>query len=87
MLFDYYHSSHGERVQHHVFYRPALLSGRHIVDVLRAICGPADVSEAELDRVRKNATKEAIDMSWRMGSEGWEGVWKTMWYGAPVTAK
>ena len=55
---------------HHVLYRPALLNGRHIVDVLRAVCGPADVSEAELDRVRSEATKEASEVE--------EGVWETL---------
>ena len=45
-----------------VIYRPALLKGWHIVDVLRAICGPADVSEAELNRVRWEATEGAWHM-------------------------
>ena len=41
---------------HGVSYRPALLNSRHVVDVVRAVCGPADVSEAELDRVRRETT-------------------------------
>ena len=47
-LFNYiFHHGHN----HHVWYRPAQLKGRHIVDVMRAVCGPADVSEAELDEL------------------------------------
>ena len=69
MLFEYlpYHCT--------VYYRPALLNGRRVVDVLRAVCGPEDVSEAELDRVKRmiSANNEGF-----MG-EGWEGVWKASW--------
>ena len=60
MLFEYYYSSHYKRSL--IYYRPALLNGRHVVDVLRAVCGPADVSEAELDRVKKEATERARDL-------------------------
>ena len=63
---------------HLVFYRPALLNGRHIVDVVRAVCGPADVSEAELDRVRREATERAKERNHETG------VWRTWWRGAVV---
>ena len=82
MVFDYrYFATFWE---HNVLYRPALLNGRHIVDVLRAICGPADVSEAEMDRVRTEATKNASE--YMEGDEDWEGVWLTHWRGGAVTA-
>ena len=77
MVFDYTYCP--DEGLHYVLYRPALLNGRHIVDVLRAVCGPADVSEAELDRVRREATAKVQD-------EGWEGVWSTDWQGAEITA-
>ena len=64
---------------HMVHYRPALLNGRHIVDVVRAICGPADVCEAELDRARKVATEGAMEAFML------EGVWWTSWRGTIVT--
>ena len=72
MVFDY-HYSLDEDCPHKVAYRPALLNGRHIVDVLRAVCGPANISDAELDRVRREATEGAKDVKWA-GKE-WEGVW------------
>ena len=62
-------------------YRPALLNGRHPVDVLRAVCGPAVVSEAELDRVRRQATEGAICLQQVLGIEQWQGVWGTGWLG------
>ena len=83
LVFDYEYTLYNEL--HYVLYRPALLNGRHIIDVLRAVCGPADVDEAELDRIRREATERATDESgW---GEGWEGVWKTCWRGAAITAK
>ena len=69
-----------------VYYRPALLNGRHIVDVLRAVCGPADVSEAELDRVRRKATKAALNLGDRNGKE-WEGVWNAYWIDVAIVAQ
>ena len=70
-LFQYaYWPSH--QYNHQVFYRPALMGGRHIVDVLRAVCGPADVTEAELDRARSEASRRQIEfLSDSMG----EGMW------------
>ena len=65
-----------------VLYRPELLNGRHVVDVLRAVCGPADVSEAELDRVRREATEKAFSVEFR--GKWWKGVWQTQWLGVAV---
>ena len=68
-------------IDEEVAYRPALLNGRHIVDVVRLVCGPADVSEAELDRIRRMATQRARAIEpW-----GKQGVWMTEWLSAPVT--
>ena len=53
ITFYYIYESDGHK--NLVYYRPALLNGRHVVDILRVVCGPADVSEAELDRVRREA--------------------------------
>ena len=69
-----------EREFNYVFYRPALLNGRDIFDVLRAVCGPADVSEAELDRIRREATEIASPFS------GDPAVWRTKWWAEPVAA-
>ena len=67
--------------QHHAWYRPALLNGRHVVDVVRAVCGPADVSEVELDRAKRQATEWAMEMHHQTG------VWHTSWSGAAVTVQ
>ena len=83
LVFDYEYTL--DKEYHFVLYRPALLNGRHIIDILRAVCGPTDVDEAELGRVRREATERARDVS-EMG-EGWEGVWKTWWWGAAITAE
>ena len=83
MVFYYRYSPDDER--HSVYYRPALLNGRHIVDVLRAVCGPTDLSEAELDRVRREATEGARDELWI--SDGRKDVWWTRWWGAAITVK
>ena len=55
------------------------------MDVLRAVCGPADVTEAELDRVRREATEKAESME--LWGEWWEEVWRTEWMGVTVTAQ
>ena len=73
ILFNYIY--YPKTARHYVSYRPALLNGRHVVDVLRAVCGPADVSEAELDRVR------------REGREEWGSVWRTTWWGKRIIAQ
>ena len=78
MVFDYRYCP--DKALHNVYYRPALLNGGHVVDVLRAVCGSADVSEAELDRVKRAATEKA-------GGISCEGVWYTFWHGAAITAK
>ena len=83
MVFEYAHDSDVE--YNYVYYRPALLKGRHIVDALRAVCRPADVDKAELDRVKRETTEDAEDMSWE--GEEWEGVWITSWQGTAVTAE
>ena len=83
MVFEYH--EHIESQRHLVLYRPALINGRHIVDVLRAVCGLADVSEAELDRARKEATERAFDTK-ELGFSDWEGVWGTNWTFVKVTA-
>ena len=80
MVFDcHYYPDEGD---HSVLYRPALLNGRHVVDVLRAVCRPADVSEAERDRIRREATREGV-----VYEEGWEDVWGTLWQSAALTMK
>ena len=83
MRFEYQYMTEDKR--HFVRYRPALMNGRHIVDVLRAVCGPADVSEAELNRVRRSATDGARDEGFR--GEKWQGVWMSTWRGDAVTAE
>ena len=55
---------------HVVNYLPSLFNGRHIVDVLRAVCAPADVSEAELERVKEAASEAAVPWA----GEEWAGV-------------
>ena len=85
MVFAYNYSTDGN--PHCVLYRPALLNGRHIIDVLRAVCGPADVDQAELDRMKTEATEGAQHLWYGTEEEGgWEGVWGTEWHGATVTA-
>ena len=43
-------------------YRSELLNGRHVIDVLKAVCNPSGVSEAELDRIRRETTENAKDI-------------------------
>ena len=76
-VFEY--NNYIETLKHTVFYRPAVLNGRHVVDVLRAVCGPADVSEEELNRVRREATESAMRLE--------EGVWSAYWQGGAVIAQ
>jgi len=76
-----------------VHYRPALLNGRHVVDVLRAICiswhvlrlvcWPENDGEAELNRVRREATERAQDWEVLFGKE-FEGIWMTSWRKQPL---
>ena len=71
-----------------VHYRPALLNGRHIVDVVRAVHGVTDVSEAELERARREATQNAH----YVGADFptvliLKGVWRTSWRGATLIAR
>ena len=86
MVFDY--RCYFKVLFHTVYYRPALLNGRNVVDVLRTVCGPVDVSEAELTRIRKEVTERAVNLAqkWGQEEEGWEGVWVTSWEGSSVTA-
>ena len=57
--------------EHLVYYRPTLLDGRHIVDVLIAVLGPAeDITEEELEWFREEATEESDLLG---------GVWRTSW--------
>ena len=79
MVFEHGHNC--DEQTHYVYYRPALLNDRHLVDVMRTVLGPADVDEAELDRVRREVTEEAADISED------EGVWVTSWEGAAVTVE
>ena len=79
MVFNYTNDPDGRG--QFVRYRPALLNGRHNVDVVRAVCGPADVSEAELDYARKKAAQRAKELNHQ------SGVWLTGWCGAVVTAQ
>ena len=66
-----------------VYYRPALLNGRHVVDVLKAVRKPLVVSEAELDRVRREATGNAEEISYLYD---WEEntVWSIDWESCSV---
>ena len=75
IVFQYYYYKN----TYVVYYRPALLNGRHIVDVLRAVCGPADVSEAELDQARKTATRKA--------KKDFNSVWGTTWNSPQITVR
>ena len=87
MVFEYeYYPANGE---HWVQYRPTLLNGRHIVDVVRAVCGPADISEAELDIIRTEATQMADYLSAEVWGEvaEYEGVWHTSWFSNSITAQ
>ena len=71
-----------------LLYRPARLHGRHVVDVLRAVCGPADVSEAELDRVRREVTERAENIEEEEGGGiDLKGIWLTKWMGSLVIVK
>ena len=81
LVFNYQYFPTPIRPFNLVLYRPARLHGRHVVDVLRAVCGSADVSEAELDRVRREATERANKV------EVLDGVWLTHWSGAKVTIR
>ena len=49
--------SNFDRNRHRIYYRPALLNGCHVVEALRGDCGPVDVSEAELTRIKAEATE------------------------------
>ena len=82
IVFEYIYITENRR--HHVYYRPALLNGRHVVDVLRAVCGPVVVSEAELSCVRSKVTERV----WHLGEYGseLEGVWTADWCGGAVIA-
>ena len=75
-----------ENNEHIVHYRPALLNGRHVLDVVRTVCGPADVSEAELDHARKEATEEAriSDYANRVRCENSCQIWFTVWQGPAI---
>ena len=55
-----------------VFYRPALLNGRHVVDVLVALRELSFDSEADLANVKRQATENAST-----DSAGW---WKTHFF-------
>ena len=73
---------------HCIYHRSALHNGRHVVDVLRAVCGPADVCGAELDRVRRKATETAMNM-WRVWwfKREWKGVGGPSGWGGAVNAQ
>ena len=81
VLFEY-KICNDERLQY-VFYRPTLLNGRHIVDVLRVVCGPRDIDEEELEHIKKKAT-ENVD-AYTVGPEGFGGLLSTWWTGPVVT--
>ena len=86
MIFNYRQDP--DESYHSLQYRPALLNGRHPVDVLRAICGPTDVSEAELDRVRRTATERAREVEPQgMWQQGMSTYWFTYWKGGAVTRR
>merc|ERR1719259_668150 len=48
---------------HSVVYRPSRLNGRHVVDVLRAVCGPKDITPKQLDTARRIANRFDRDQS------------------------
>ena len=68
---DSIHADEEKQCQH-VLYQPSLLNGRHIVDVLRAVSGAVDVSEAVLDRAKEQATRWALNVK--------DDRWHTYWY-------
>ena len=53
-----------------VYYRPTSLNGRHLVDVLVAVCRPPGVLEAALPRARRVMTEEAKEVD--------DDVWRTV---------
>ena len=53
----------------------------------RAVCGPADVREAELDRARREATEGAEAMSENIRGDRRNGVLSTRWEGATVAGE
>ena len=77
IVFDYEYNR--DEDVHYVYYRPALLKGRHIVNALSAVCWPDGVDEAELDLVRRKVAEEDFDAS--ENGEGWEGVMGSSWKG------
>ena len=62
---------------HTVFYRPALLNHRHLVDVVRAVCEEPVVSDEDLD----DAKCMAMNYAWDLGLEDGrsKGIWRTCW--------
>ena len=65
---------------HSVYYRSALLNGRHIIDVVRTICGLESRSdkEEEVQRVRREVTASAEEV------EGYRGLWLASWNGYKI---
>ena len=65
---------------HSVYYRPALLNGRHIIDVVRTVCKLGDHrdKEEELQRVRRDVTASAEEV------EGYRGLWRASWSGYKI---
>jgi len=64
-------------------YRPPLLNGRHLLDVIRAIFEPADVDEPVMERVRREITESAEEWDHSDRAEAWDlslpGVWVADW--------
>ena len=68
-------SEEGMNMQMHLaFIRPALLNGRNIVDVQRAVCGPSAFDETVL-----NITKQRGRVSQRRLRGEHENVWLATW--------
>ena len=68
-----------ELARHTAIFRPALMNGRHIIDVLRAVCGPSKhYGQLALEYLRREAT-EATDTMEANGEE-WEGIWTSVWF-------
>ena len=65
-----------------VKFRHSLVKDRHIVDVLRAVCGPADVDEWLLEIVKSFVEIHTFDEN---KEEEVDGVWMSDWDGYAVT--
>ena len=78
MVFEYRYYTDERR--HAVFYRPSLLKGRHVVDLLNIFCWSSSVLEVDLNRIKTDAKKRA-----RTLSDLDDGLWYYKWRGSALT--